>query len=280
VLYALTPPAPLDASQVARRGLLVLGQTSAIWGALQHGQLWLPALHPFAQTWSLAIEWYFYLLWPLVVLAARRRGMTARLVMRISVVAAVVLYLGSLLLSDFWFYFGPPARFAELLVGCALALAFQAYGPPTRRWRGATAASVVSLAALAAYTLFAPSALSPVSRYLGVPMTVLATVVLIHCGYSNPSGPVQRLLSHRWLAAIGRYSYSLYLWHVVPMLLLAGNWLHLPIPLLALVAVTASGLLTFLSYQLLERPFLRARSDVLRQATSEPSTAPRAASAP
>ncbi len=92
-------------------------QFSALWAAGQHGSFWLPALHPFGQTWSLAIEWYFYLLWPLVVLAARSRGVRPGRLAVGSLVAAVPLYLVALPLSDFWFYFGPSARFAELLVG-------------------------------------------------------------------------------------------------------------------------------------------------------------------
>jgi peptidoglycan/LPS O-acetylase OafA/YrhL len=274
LLYAATPESALDAGQVAWRGLLVLVQASAVWGATQSGELWLPALHPFAQTWSLAIEWYFYLLWPLAVLGARMRDVRPRTLAAASLGAAALLYAASLPLGDFWFYFGPSARFAELLVGCALALAFQAYGTPTGPWRHATGASTLALIALAAYTLFAPSALSPVSRYLGAPMTVLATTVLVYTGYSNPGGPVHRLLSHRWLATIGRYSYSLYLWHVVPMLVLAGNWLELPIPVLGLIAVAASVALTIASYRLLERPFLRARSDVLRPSPPEHESSP------
>jgi peptidoglycan/LPS O-acetylase OafA/YrhL len=254
----------VDGTEVTRRGALVLAQASAFWAAEQSGPTWVPALEPFGHTWSLAIEWYFYLLWPLVVLLARRSGLSARSLMQISLVSALVLFCASLPLGDFWFYFGPSARFAELLVGCALALGFQAYGAPTRPWRLATPISFVALTALAAYSLVAPNFLSPVSRYLGIPLAVSATVVLIYAGYSNPGAPAHRLLSHPWLATIGRYSYSLYLWHVVPMLLLAGNWLEVPYPVLGLISVGATAALTVASYQLLERPFLKARSDVLR----------------
>jgi peptidoglycan/LPS O-acetylase OafA/YrhL len=269
VLYAVTANAPLDPTEVGRRGLIALSQVSSVWSAGQSGSFWSAALHPFGQTWSLAIEWYFYLLWPLVVLACRARGVDPRRLLTWSLVAAAALYLGSLPLDNFWFYFGPSARFAELLVGAALALRFQANDGPTKRWSSATPTSAAALAAIALYVLLGPDADSPVYRYVGIPITVLATVTLIHAGYGGRGGPVFRLLSHPWLATVGRYSYSLYLWHIVPLLLLQKAGLDLPKPVLGLLAVGATVVLTVLSYRLLERPFLRPRSDVLHPPQSE-----------
>lgn len=75
---------------------------------------------------------------------------------------------------------------------------------------------------------------------------------------------VHRLLGHRWLALVGRCSYSLYLWHVVPLLLLERAWLPVPTPVRGLLVVAATIALTAVSYRFLERPFLRSRNDVLR----------------
>jgi len=108
-----------------------------------------------------------------------------------------------------------------------------------------------------------PDGHSPVYRYVGLPVAVGAAVVLIHTGYAGPGGPAQRLLGHPWLAAVGRHSYSLYLWHIVPFLLLEDAPGGLPKPVLGAVAVGAAVALTLLSHRLLERPFLRSRSDVL-----------------
>jgi peptidoglycan/LPS O-acetylase OafA/YrhL len=264
VLYAVTPSAPLGPLEVARRGLLSLSQSSAIWAADQSGSFWLPALHPFGQTWSLAIEWYFYLLWPVVVLAARSRGVAPRRLAVASLLAAVPLYVVALPLSDFWFYFGPSARFAELLVGAALALWFQSAGVPTSGRTRLAAAPWLALAAVGAITVFAPAAHSPLYRFVEVPVVALATVVLIYTGYSQSDGAVHRLLSHRWLAGIGRVSYSLYLWHIVPLLLLEKADLGLSRPVLGVLTVIATAVLTALSYHFLEQPFLRPRSDVLQ----------------
>ncbi|GAB3199873.1 hypothetical protein GCM10027062_17750 [Nocardioides hungaricus] len=269
LLYAVVPSAPLDPVEVARRGLLVLTQTSSVWAAGQDGSLWLPALQPFGQTWSLAVEWYFYLLWPVFVIAARRRGWTARRLARVSLAVAAVAYAGSLVLGAFWFYFGPTARSAELLVGGALALYYLSDGHPAPGQRPSTVPAVLALTAVAAYSLLGPDGASPVYRYLGVPVAVLAAVVLIHTGYRDRGGPVHRLLGHPWVAAVGRHSYSLYLWHIVPFLLLADA--AAPKLLLGPLAVAMAVALTALSYHYLERPFLRTRSDVLTPPEPSPS---------
>lgn len=273
VLYAVVPWATVDPLEVARRGVVVLTQTSSLYAAEQDGSLWLPSLQPFGQTWSLAVEWYFYALWPVAVLAARRRGWSARRLATVSITVAAVDYAASLALGTFWFYFGPTARCAELLVGGALALLFIDRGRPTPR-RGRSWPAALALAAVVAYTLLGPDGGSPVYRYVGVPLAVAAGVVLIHTGYGGQHGPVHRLLGHPWLATVGRHSYSLYLWHIVPFLLLAEA--PAPKPLLGLVAVAAAVALTVLSYRYLERPFLRPRGDVLSPGGVTPIPAPRA----
>ena len=275
LLYALVPSAPVDPLEVGRRGLLVLTQASSVWAAEQDGSLWLPGLQPFGHAWSLAVEWYFYLLWPLGVLTARRRGWSARRLAGVSLAVAAVLYAGSLLLGTFWFYFGPTARFAELLVGAALALHLASGG---RVGRGATGPAALALVAVAAYSLVGTDGSSPVYRYLGVPIAVVAGVVLIRAGYADVTGPVQRLLGHRWLATVGRHSYSLYLWHIVPFLALE----HADAPKLLLgpAAVGLAVVLTIASYRWLERPFLRARSGVLRSPGVSPGAGPRPSPAP
>ncbi|MGN6128732.1 MAG: acyltransferase family protein [Nocardioidaceae bacterium] len=265
VLYTLVPGRPLAPVEVAARGLRVLTQASAFWAAGQHGSMWLPGLQPFGQTWSLAIEWYFYALWPPVVLLARVRGVRPDRLAAALLAVAVLLYAGALALSPFWFYFGPPARFAELLAGAALALRL-GVGERLRasaRGRSSTPAAVLALVAVCGYALLGPGGHSWVYRGVGIPLAVVATAVLIATGYRHPRGVVRRLLSHRWPAAVGRVSYSLYLWHVVPLLLLEQEVAHVPRPVLGVAVLVATAALTWLSYRWLERPFLRSRRDLL-----------------
>ena len=203
-----------------------------------------------------------HLLWPIVIFACRARGVGASRVAGWAAVAAVALYLGSLPLEDFMFDFGPFARFAEVLVGAALALHFQGNGAP-RIGRGNGVAGALALGAIVGYALIGPGAMTDGYRFVGMPVVVLATAVLIHAGYGHPQSPVARLLSLGPLAAIGRYSYSLYLWHAVPLVLLDKDVMALPTWALGLIGVSSTAILTIVSYRVLERPFQRPRSDVL-----------------
>ena len=277
VLYAVVPWAPIEPAEVARRGALVLVQGGAVWASARHGSFWLPGLQPFGQTWSLAVEWYFYLLWPLVVIGVRARSWSPRRLALASVWFAAAAYAVSLALPDFPFYFGPLARSAELLVGGALALSFLASDRPARPWRHATPVAVAALAAVALYTVLGSDGHDPLYRLVGIPAAVVATVVLIHTGRARHddgrAGVVHRLLGHPWPAAVGRYSYSLYLWHIVPFLLLERASGGLPKPVLGLAAVSAAVCLTVLSHRLLERPFLRPHSTLLAAPPAAPVAA-------
>jgi peptidoglycan/LPS O-acetylase OafA/YrhL len=211
------------------------------------------------------------------VLLVRSRGRSDAVIARVSLALAAAAYLLSLPLGTFVFYFGPSARSAELLVGAALALRFADRGHPQRPGRHGTLAAATALGAVAAYAVLGRDGHELIYRYLGIPVAVVGTVVLIHTGYASQDGPVHRLLGHPWMATIGRHSYSLYLWHIVPFLLLEDAQEHtaLPKPVLGLLAVAAAVTLTVLSYRFLERPFLRPRSDVLRppaQSAAMPSS--------
>ncbi|MBZ5737656.1 acyltransferase family protein [Nocardioides mangrovi] len=257
-LYAVTPWAPVGPADVARRGLIALTQTSSAWAATRSGSMWLPGLEPFGQTWSLAVEWYFYALWPLLVLRARAADWSAARLAAVSLAAAAAAYALAVPLPTFAFYFGPVERCAELLVGAALGLWLVDHPPTPRRTR---VAPVVALAAVIGYAVIGTDAQTWGYRYVGVPLAVAGAVLLIRAGYAGP-GPAQRVLSHRWLTGLGRVSYSLYLWHLLPFVLLADA--PLPKPALGLLAVAAAAVLTWASHRLLERPFLRPRSELLR----------------
>ncbi|WP_370247920.1 acyltransferase family protein [Nocardioides sp.] len=225
---------------------------------------------PLRQTWSLAIEWYFYLLWPIAVFAARRAGWTPRRLAAWSLGVAAVLYASMLPWDGLIFYFTPPGRFAEILVGAALALIAIEHGGvlPRRRW--VEIASLVTMGLTAVYMLVTDWHYSePIVRFAGAPFAVAMTVLILCAGQHE--GPTRWLLTRPPLTAVGRCSYSLYLWHWLPVFLMDKDKMDLPGPVLGVIGVTAAIALTWLSYRFLELPFLGSQAKNL---------APQAAGAP
>ena len=161
---------------------------------------------------------------------------------------------------------GPPRGSPSSWSAAALALWFQARGTPAARpepWRRPAAA--IALAAHRWLHARRPRRRTArVYRCVGVPLTVLAG------GGADPhrlqppgrTGPPAARPS--WVATVGRHSYSLYLWHIVPVLLLASP-ARVPKPVLGVTAVVATAALT-----VRELPAAGAARSSVRAATCSP----------
>jgi peptidoglycan/LPS O-acetylase OafA/YrhL len=209
---------------------------------------------PLQHFWSLAVEEQFYVVWPplllAVVLAGRRLGRT--------VVGAVLTLLvaGSLAVSVWqttanptWAYFGAHTRAWELGAGALVAVTAGVCARLPRRI--AAALTGVGLVAIgAAAVLYSPTTAFP--GYAAV-LPVAGAVAVIAGGCAVPSA----LLSVAPLQALGRLSYSWYLWHW-PFLMIApvalGVEASLPVNLLIGAAALVAAALT---YALVEQPVRR-----------------------
>lgn len=217
---------------------------------------------PLQHFWSLSVEEQFYLVWPLLLLAAalawrggRRLNPTMILVVLVGVtVVSLAASMAQTESSAPWAYFGIHTRAWELAIGAIVALAIhQAVLMPRRfadtaAWVGLTAI-VVSGVAFTAQTAF-PGwvALLP----------VLGTASVIYAGASR-AGSAARLLSLPPMTGIGAVSYGWYLWHW-PILLIGPAALGVdPNPGLNVMLSIASLAVAILSYHFLENPIRRKR---------------------
>ncbi|WP_343603010.1 acyltransferase family protein [Mycobacterium sp.] len=220
---------------------------------------------PFQHYWSLGVEEQFYLVWPALIIGAawlsrrvrRRAGAQGGPSERPYLVALGLVAAASFAMSLMWTYTLPPAAFFwlqarawELAAGGLVALT-------ASQWRRlarlpAAIAGWVGLAVI----LFACHRLGAATPYPGIAalLPVLGTVLVVGAGCAAPSLGIGRALSLGPMRAVGRVSYSWYLWHW-PVLLLAPPLLGHPLGLSGRLATAAiSGGLAVLTLRLVENP--------------------------
>ncbi|MFI9628385.1 SGNH hydrolase domain-containing protein [Streptomyces sp. NPDC052042] len=248
---------------------------------LAAGQDQSPLLH----FWSLAVEEQFYLVWaPLFavcVYAAAKAVRGGRAVRPLVTAVTILLTLVSLALSLHWTddsapmaYLGTPSRVWQFGVGALLALLpwHLLRGPRPLRLLSGWGGAAALLWCMAAYDASTPypgcAALVPT---LATALIILAGTPGRRAGTAGPGTPtadaagaqdafgVGRLLSGRAPRALGRLSYTLYLWHW-PVLVLAEERLGtLSWP--AKAALTAASAVPALAtMRWVERPLRRNRT--------------------
>jgi peptidoglycan/LPS O-acetylase OafA/YrhL len=172
---------------------------------------------PVQHFWSLSVEEQFYILWPLLFLAAgfvaRRRGDRSGRVVIAGLTSAVVA--GSLVYSVIETrvdpkaaYFVTTTRMWELGMGGLLALL------PIRPSRWLARQGWLGWAGLAT-VIASPFVLRGTTAFPGVValLPVMGAVLLIAGGSAAATRGPARLLSARLMVFLGGISYALYLWH-------------------------------------------------------------------
>ena len=219
---------------------------------------------PLRHYWSLAVEEQFYVVWPALVWAAwritGRRRPTAdstRLLWVLLPVGVASAALATFLDPSPVTYFGTHTRAYQLVAGATLAIAFA----DGRRERlaarvGARAPQAVALAAVVlvvwlAHVLGGGDYPGPAALAVTAASTALLGAVELARG-----GLARRVLGCGPAAAIGRLSYSLYLWHwpvIVFAPVLARRW-EQPLLTNRVLQLACTCALAALSYAVVERP--------------------------
>ena len=261
-----------------------------VWGAmplplvlyLQNTGLWVPLdgyrplpginLNPM---WSLAVEEQFYLFWPVIVFLVRDIRKLMWIALGISGGALLLrLALAAMAVSPWYLYCLMPCRADSLMLGGVLALALRssAYGSDlyarVLRWApwvlGVTLSAIVATAVMQRGL---PWQGSVTITTIGLTIIALASASLIACTQRPTFGQIFRT---GWLRFLGRYSYGIYMLHLIAYVALY-RWLARSI-LLPLVrnktcayvgGVLGIQVLTIaaavLSFKFYETPFLKLK---------------------
>jgi peptidoglycan/LPS O-acetylase OafA/YrhL len=217
--------------------------------------------------WSITVEFHFYLLLPLLLYALQRDARWLLLFLALGLMLRSLIYFsaGEVQSQAYWKIIG---RLDQFVLGI-LAFYYSHF------FRGKHLYTVVvMLAFMGFYWHFAasggfyknPSYPSPNPIWIALP-TIEGTAFACLTAYYDTSFKGSYHPWSRALAAIGTYSYSIYLLHVFWVFSLA-NWVHTQVLDLsnfyvafavAILAFIASIPICALSYYIIERPFLSLR---------------------
>jgi len=209
-------------------------------------QKWL--LH----TWSLSVEWQFYIVYPLLLLMVKRLVKNA-LIPRVILACSVVGFVACIYVSWYWpnaaFYLLPTRAWEMLLGGVAFLYPIK-LSTHSQTWLFRIGITMI----IGSYILLDSTSMWP--GYLAA-VPVLGTMAVIMANKDN-----NQLSNNTVIQFLGRTSYSTYLWHWPISVALSYNFefslLHM------MSGICASILMGWLSYRLIEkRAAKNKRSKVL-----------------
>ena len=217
---------------------------------------------PFGHFWSLAVEEQFYLIWPLLLIAAivlfKRKGWLVVFIIvaaELSAGAMAIMYNPDLDPSRV--YYGTDTRAFALLAGAALAVVW-----PSRKLSvtlpgvNKLVLDVVGVAALAVliYMMLNTSEYDSFLYRGGMVLQAIAATILVAV-LAHPSSFLARLIGAKPLSWIGERSYGMYLWHY-PIIVLTSpavdtGGAH---PVRMLLQVAATVVFASMSLKYIENP--------------------------
>lgn len=221
--------------------------------------------------WSLCVEEQFYLLWPPLIYAVRKRGAILRVAFGLFVLAALfrmaVYHYGGAALSEQWSVRTLPFRMDTLLAGAILALLLRGARADAVQRSCKWAVLAGCAGSLAIFSLDGRAREFMYSGFL-YSCIALASAGLVGCTLRT-RGLAYRVFSWKPLSILGKYSYGFYIYHV----LFARLWITLLVIVTAkLHSLAAAGAITLplnflvtfavakLSYDHFEKRFLRYKS--------------------
>lgn len=221
---------------------------------------------PFLQMWSLGLEEQFYLVWPLVLSAVtivtrrkiKRRtaspdnGRLLLWVLLVSIVGSFLLHAVWSRTLPLWAFYSLPTRMYEFLLGGAAALFVVKVLPGSFRVPTTLAGAVLVAVAVFAPLGFETSPLLTLAASAGTVLIMVGTAPRKDVSAPTTAG-IQPVLESKPMAAIGRYSYSWYLWHwpAFVLVLAATNGTRV----WAQVACIASIIPAMAAFHFVEQPF-------------------------
>ena len=205
--------------------------------------------NPFTQTWSLAIETQFYIIYPLIIWFT---GFAKKSSFGIKNLTISLIFLSSLSFTCFLLNFSQSSneayfllqyRFWEIGTGCLLFIFSRKSNFLLEKVKVIPSSLTLSLIIL---VMFLPKE----SGILSIPITIiLSSILLISL---ERGGFVFQLFNNHSFNYFGKISYPLYLWHwgilSISLWTIGINWWSIPLQILIIFS------LSIFSYEFIEKP--------------------------
>ncbi|MFT2706252.1 acyltransferase family protein [Clavibacter zhangzhiyongii] len=246
-------------------------------------QAWVPTSDSYfainVPAWSLSVEAFFYLAFPLIILGLRRlgtRGLTATMLVMVglSVILAAVVSTrvapAELDQDSVWIwlaYYFPPSRLPEFVVGMILGVLCKRGALPAVGWRTAIAVAAVAYLAVGVWP----------STYGVSALVVLPFGLLIVAAAQRDVAGTPGVLRGRLPVRLGEASYCFYLLHHIFIVRLAQPGIRDlgldGVPAFAL-ALALALVASYLVHRFVEVPFERRLRGRGRSPLASKETAP------
>jgi peptidoglycan/LPS O-acetylase OafA/YrhL len=208
--------------------------------------------------WSLAVEEQFYLLWPFVILF-----FSEKVIFRLSLAAIIItpflrFFCTPLFSSPFSIYMLTPFRADLLCAGAALSILWEHRTPHleaifrARAWLGCVA-GFGGLAFLQIWPVFRLASNTRLGNGLDYSLSVLGAFSLLAWALAD-RGWLRRLLSLPPMRFVGQISYTMYLIHMIAILLIERYTQSVTV--MTLTALVATLVYSALSWFLMEKPLI------------------------
>lgn len=257
---------PIEAHRIARDGafsaVFSMNWREAAAG-IAYGQD--PDPSPFQHYWSLGVEEQFYAFWPVVLLAlvlaasASRRVTLRHGVLAVGSAVAIASFLLALRATTSdqpLAYYATTTRLWQLCLGGLLAAGGSRLSH-LPAWTS-TPARLAGLAAIVGFYIAKPAGIAYPGWYALIPAGGAALIVAAQGTYTGRYDHIGRLLASGAGQLAGRYSYSWYLWHWPPLVLLPIYLGHQADVAQLLGCACGSLLLAVVTYHLVEDPVRRS----------------------
>ncbi len=270
VLWAALDPPELLSEWVGGAVASLLGVQN--WFLIAQGESYFSffgQVSPLRHLWSLSIEMQFYVFAPMLLVIARqgsrRAGRIALLIIAVVGAVASAVWMSYLFepgTDPTRVYFGTDTRAQGLLVGVALAVAVELWGP-VRTVLGRRAAVVAANVAVVGHIVLVATVSEEDTWLYEYGGFLLAATMggLMAFGALQPidRGPAFWILESKPAVWLGKVSYGLYLYHWPIILYFTPERTGIDGPLLPWLQLAVSLAITALSWYLVEQPVLRRK---------------------